>query len=115
MVRGFMVLQNYFTYFELKQSLWAKSKDPCEKKKKKKTPDHLHLPYMYIYKSRVLGDSDSASRTPIFLQNLLNSPFGTPTFSETDLWYSCFEMPSENPEEQSSLRLLTMILKNPSV
>ena len=96
-----MVLQNYFTYVELNQSLcWAKSKDPNVKIN---TPDHLHLPYMYIFS----GTPDSASRTPIFLQNLLNSPFGTPTFSETDLWDSCFEMPSENFEEQSPLRLLS--------
>ena len=44
-VREFMVLQDYFTYFELSQSLgWAKLKDPCGKKKI--TPDHLHLPYI---------------------------------------------------------------------
>ena len=42
-VREFMVLQDYFTYFEHSQSLgWAKSKDPCGKKI---PPDHLHLPY----------------------------------------------------------------------
>ena len=108
-----MVLQNYFTYFELNQSLsWAKSKDPYGKKQQHKITCTFHI---YIYKSKVLRDSDSSSRTPIFLQNLLNSPFGTPTFSETDLWDSCFEMPSENPEEQSPLRLLTVILKSPSI
>ena len=48
LVREFMVLQDYFPYFELSQSLgWAKSKDPCGKKI---TPDHLHLPYI-LYKS----------------------------------------------------------------
>ena len=39
-----MVLQIYFTYFELSQSLgWAKSKDHCEKQTKTTTPDHLQL------------------------------------------------------------------------
>ena len=53
-VRGFMVLQNYFTYFELSQSLcWAKSKDPYGKKK------HLHLPYTCIYKSNISSLSPS--------------------------------------------------------
>ena len=85
-----------------------------EKKKKKNIPDHLHLPYIYT-KAGFLGTPDSASRTPIFLQNLFNSPFETPTFSETYLWDSCFEMPSENPEELSPLRLRTMILKKPSI
>ena len=44
-----------------------------------------------------IQDSYFWAGTPTFLQNLLNSPFGTPTFSETDLWDSCFEMPSEKP------------------
>ena len=109
-----MVLQNYFTYFELNQSLcWAKSKDPYGKKQQHKITCTFHI---YIYtRAGFSGTPDSSSRTPIFLQNLLNSPFGTPTFSETDLWDSCFEMPSENPEEQSPLRLLTVILKSPSI
>ena len=74
-----MVLQNYFTYFELNQSLcWAKSKDSYGKRN---TPDHLHLPYIYIYiyiytRAGFSGTPDSVSRT-IFLQNLLNSPFET--------------------------------------
>ena len=54
-----MVLQDYFTYFELSQSLgWAKSKDHCEKqtkttttkKNKKKTPDYLQVPYIPLAK-----------------------------------------------------------------
>ena len=48
----------YFFFFEggfmvLHQSLcWAKSKDPYGKKN---TPDHLHLPYVHVYKSNISG------------------------------------------------------------
>ena len=53
-VRGFMVLQNYFTYFELNQSLcWAKSKDPYGKKKKKNI--RSPAPSIYIYQSNISG------------------------------------------------------------
>ena len=43
-VRGFMVLQNYFTYFELNQSLcWAKSKDPYGKKQQHQITCTFHI------------------------------------------------------------------------
>ena len=42
-VRGFMVLQNYFSYFELNQSLGlAKSKDPYGKNNNKKNKKNTH-------------------------------------------------------------------------
>ena len=58
----FMVFQNYFTYFELSQSLhvgWAKSKDHYGKTKKKHQITctfHIYIYiYIYIYKSNIPG------------------------------------------------------------
>ena len=74
-VRGFMVLQNYFTYFELNQSLcWAKSKDPYGKKKTHQITCTFHIYTRAIF--------------PAFSPQTSHYDFQKPLSLSQKCWYS---------------------------